>query len=68
MVSNLVFRWPKPLFFMVLGAHGIYIIMVCTWTFQFGCQMIPLRRVSIRTIPIGCFFNGTPNWKGAGCC
>ena len=22
MVSNLVFRWPKPLFFMVLGAHG----------------------------------------------
>ena len=24
-VNNLVFRWPKPLFFMVLGAHGIYI-------------------------------------------
>ena len=24
MVNNLVFRWPKPLFFMVLGAHGIY--------------------------------------------
>ena len=23
MVDNLVFRWPKPLFFMVLGAHGI---------------------------------------------
>ena len=22
MVDNLVFRWPKPLFFMVLGAHG----------------------------------------------
>ncbi len=22
MVHNLVFRWPKPLFFMVLGAHG----------------------------------------------
>ena len=22
MVSNLVFRWPKPVFFMVLGAHG----------------------------------------------
>ncbi len=22
MVNNLVFRWPKPLFFMVLGAHG----------------------------------------------
>ena len=25
MVNNLVFSWPKPLFFMVLGAHGIYI-------------------------------------------
>ncbi len=23
MVKNLVFRWPKPKFFMVLGAHGI---------------------------------------------
>ena len=22
MVNNLVFRWPKPLFFVVLGAHG----------------------------------------------
>ena len=22
MVTNLVFSWPKPLFFMVLGAHG----------------------------------------------
>ena len=25
MVNNLVFRWPKPIMFMVLGAHGIYI-------------------------------------------
>ena len=25
MVNNLVFRWSKPLFFMVLGAHGIHI-------------------------------------------
>ena len=24
MVNNLLFRWPKPLFFMVLGAYGIY--------------------------------------------
>ena len=23
MVKNMVLRWPKPLFFMVLGAHGI---------------------------------------------
>ncbi len=22
MVNNLVFKWPKPLFFMVSGAHG----------------------------------------------
>ncbi len=24
MVNNMVFRWPKHLFFMVLGAHGWY--------------------------------------------
>ena len=24
MVNNLVSRWPKPSFFMALGAHGIY--------------------------------------------
>ncbi len=24
-VNSLVFKWPQPLFFMVLGAHGIYI-------------------------------------------
>ena len=28
MVNNLIFRWPKPLFFMVLGAHGIYTPLV----------------------------------------
>ena len=22
MINKLVFRWPKPVFFMVLGAHG----------------------------------------------
>ena len=26
MVNNLVFRWPRPLFFMVLGAHGVNIL------------------------------------------
>ena len=26
MVNNLVFRWSKPLFFMVLGVHGIYTV------------------------------------------
>ena len=25
MVNNLVFRWPKHSWFMVLGAHGIHI-------------------------------------------
>ena len=24
MLNNLVFRWPKPIFFMVLGAHGVF--------------------------------------------
>ena len=32
MVNNLVFRWPKPLFFMVLGAYGIYcILLLCSF-------------------------------------
>ena len=35
MVNNLVFRWPKPLFFMVLGAHGIYIYR---YTYIYGCH------------------------------
>ena len=26
LVNNMVFRWPKALFFMVLGAHGKYTI------------------------------------------
>ena len=30
MVNNLVFRWPKPLFFMVLEAHGIIYIIRST--------------------------------------
>lgn len=25
MVHNLVFRWPKPLIFLVCGAHGLYL-------------------------------------------
>ena len=34
MVNNLVFRWPKPLFFMVLGARGIYIyIYLCIYIY-----------------------------------
>ena len=24
MLNNLLFRWPKPVFFMVLGAHGMF--------------------------------------------
>ena len=30
-IYNLVFRWPKPLFFMVLGAHGLYIYIDPIW-------------------------------------
>ena len=30
MVNNLVFRWPKLLFFMVFGAHGIMYIYIYT--------------------------------------
>ena len=34
MVNNLVFRWPKPLFFMVLGAHGSMSITVLTFFYR----------------------------------
>ena len=35
MVNNLVFRWPKPLFFTVLGAHGIYRNNIYIYTFVY---------------------------------
>ena len=41
MVNNLVFRWPKPLFFMVLGAHGRYSIAALPSTSLVGCQDTP---------------------------
>ena len=41
MVTNLVFRWPKPLFFMVLGAHGIYMYL----------RYHPHRNVVIQSYP-----------------
>ena len=41
-VNNLVFRWPKPLFFMVLGAHGIYIYLcIPGGGFNFCCLCSP---------------------------
>ena len=36
-VNNRVFRWPKPLFFMVLGAHGSL-----TWKLK---MMVPERNL-----------------------
>ena len=33
MVNHLVFRWPKPLFFMVLGAHGV------SYTWSYGAPI-----------------------------
>ena len=32
-VNNLAFKWPKPLFFMVLGAHCIYIYNIYIYIF-----------------------------------
>ena len=34
MANNLVFRWPKPLFFMVWGAHGAYPSLKITASLQ----------------------------------
>ena len=41
MVHSLVFRWPKPLFFMVLGAHGRFILAdksSIDWSPVFGAK------------------------------
>ena len=38
MVNNLVFRWPKHLFFMVLGAHGVYTTF--TMNINHSCRQI----------------------------
>ena len=34
MLNNLVFRWPKPLFFTVLGAHGIMTILDSSYSYR----------------------------------
>ena len=38
MVNNLVFKWPKPLFFMVLGVHGRYFIFLIPFGHMFHHQ------------------------------
>ena len=45
MVNNLVFRWPKPLFFMVLGAHGIYSISTNIYIFIYLNLYVYIHRV-----------------------
>ena len=38
MVNKLVFRWPTPLFFMVLGAHGMIMLwLIAKSSFPFPC-------------------------------
>ena len=70
MVNDLVFRWPKPLFFMVLEAHG-------GW-----CQPTPSAPVPVRLgvfyVPFGTtcsdlgslnrFFSGKRSGQGCGRC
>ena len=42
MVHNLVFRWPKAVFFMVLGVHGSYMwITITGWRFEICFIFIP---------------------------
>ena len=47
MVNNMVFRWPKPLFFMVLGARGInhyslfrFALLIMVWYFVLICEKL----------------------------
>ena len=41
MVNNLVFRWPNPLFFMVLGAHGSHKPPNTQCMVYLGCGPLP---------------------------
>ena len=45
MVNNLVFRWPKPLFFMVLGAHGCFHVTNVTTANYGGIKLRSRRRL-----------------------
>ena len=42
-VNNLVFRWPKLLFFMVLGAHGSHLLVDASGV---SCHL-PLRSLQM---------------------
>ena len=57
--KNSSFRWPKPLFFMVLGAHGTYPIYICMF-FSFGFR----KKIYINTLHHGSIWV----YSGAGIC
>ena len=43
MANNLVFGWPKPLFFMILGSHGIYV-----YKYIYACPMAPIHNSKVQ--------------------
>ena len=54
MVNNLVFKWPKPLFFMVLGAHGIQCLQRHDLKSQWFCKRIMKQQSFVRTYFFSC--------------
>ena len=69
MVNNLVFRWPKPLCFMVLGAHGSYRVIfrpfkgngiVGAWSLVPGGDRVARPFVDHMSLGLDQFFNAFP--------
>ena len=44
MVNNLVFRWPKPLFFTVLRAHGLHLVCKTLTRREFKLTCVKVSR------------------------
>ena len=67
-VFIMVFRWPKPLFsLMVLGAHGIYgvlaVRLICFWITYLWCKI----KQSNRNLPI-LLLTASPTKHAKRCC
>ena len=51
MVNNLVFRWPKPLLFMGLAAHGSSSTIVQIYVYINRCKHIENKIFNILSLP-----------------
>ena len=64
MINSLVSWWPKPLFFMVLGAHGIYIPIYISTPLIHPWKLIPQKgTISIGNTSSNHWFSGVYLFK-----